>query len=231
MQNGVEKLNLDPSERVVIDTAAMDWIKSPAAGVMRKPLERAGAESGHASSIVRYEPGARFDTHRHPGGEEILVLDGVFSDENGDYGPGTYIRNPPGSAHAPSSREGCTLFVKLHQFAEGDQGTVRIDTRRTQWLPGSDGLEVVPLHQFEHEHVALVKWPAGTVFRSHGHFGGEEVLVLSGELRDELGRYPALSWLRNPHLSRHHPFVEEETVIWVKSGHLFIEAGHPSIEE
>lgn len=220
MPSSTENLNLDMSKRAVVYIEAMDWTPSPAAGVHRKPLARAGAEQGHATSIVRYAPGAAFSTHAHPGGEEILVLDGVFSDESGDYGPGTYIRNPPGTSHAPFSREGCVLFVKLHQFAEGDTSQVRIDTRNGRWLPGNGGLEVMPLHQFQHEHVALVKWPAGEVFQPHAHFGGEEILVLSGVFQDEQGQYPALSWLRNPHMSRHFPFVKEETLIWVKTGHL-----------
>ncbi|WP_166268013.1 cupin domain-containing protein [Marinobacter caseinilyticus] len=213
-------LNLDFTQRVVIDSSQLDWAPSPAGGVLRKPLAREEAERGHATSIVQYQPGARFDRHSHPKGEEILVLDGVFSDENGDYGPGTYIRNPPGSAHAPFSENGCTLFVKLHQFSPRDLTSVRIDTTRTHWLQGQGGLQVMPLHEFEHEHVALVKWPAGERFQPHRHFGGEEILVLSGTFRDELGHYPSGTWIRSPHLSQHHPFVEEETVIWVKTGHL-----------
>lgn len=213
-------LNMDFSQRVVIDTDAMAWSPSPASGVLRKPLARADAERGHATSVVRYEPGASFSRHGHPGGEEILVLAGTFSDEAGDYGPGTYLRNPPGSGHAPFSRDGCTLFVKLHQFAEGDSASVQVDTGTAGWLPGHGGLQVMPLHEFEHEHVALVKWPAGERFQPHRHFGGEEILVLSGEFRDEHGRYPPGTWLRSPHGSQHHPFVELETVIWVKTGHL-----------
>ncbi len=113
-------LNVDFSKQVTIDTNQLSWISSPAVGVSRKPLARAEAEKGHATSIVRYEAGAFFKTHFHPLGEEILVLEGTFSDENGDYGVGTYLRNPPGSSHAPFSREGCVLFVKLHQFSETD---------------------------------------------------------------------------------------------------------------
>ncbi len=213
-------LNMDFSQRVVMDTQAMPWTPSPAGGVDRKPLAREEAERGHATSVVRYQAGASFDRHSHPGGEEILVLEGTFSDESGDYGPGTYLRNPPGSSHAPFSREGCVLFVKLHQFAPGDTATVRVDTRSAPWRPGIGGLEVMPLHDFEHEHVALVRWPAGERFQPHRHFGGEEILVLSGEFRDEHGRYPPGAWLRSPHGSQHHPFVELETVIWVKTGHL-----------
>jgi len=78
----------------------------------------------------------------------------------------------------------------------------------------------MPLHDFEGEHVALVKWPANERFAAHRHFGGEEVLVLSGEFIDEHGRYPQGCWLRSPHLSEHFPYVEQPTIIWVKVGHL-----------
>ena len=218
-----DPLNMDFSRQVVVKTAEQEWIASPSSTVWRKPLEREAAEHGNTTSIVRFEPGSSFSRHTPPLGEEILVLDGVFSDEHGDYGLGSYIRNPPGSAHSPFSREGCTLFVKLDQFDPEDRAAVRIDTHAAEWLPGQGGLEVMPLHDFRGEHVALVKWPAGERFQPHTHFGGEEIFVLSGEFRDEHGSYPAGTWLRSPHMSKHYPFVVEPTIIWVKVGHLPIE--------
>lgn len=213
-------LNLDFSQQIVVQTEQMAWIDSPSAGVLRKPLARSDKNSGHVTSIVKYKKGASFSSHPHPMGEEIFVLDGVFSDETGDYGAGTYLRNPPGSKHTPFSKEGCTIFVKLNQFSEGDDQFVRVDTKTTPWQQGIGGLQVMSLHEFEHEHVALVKWPAKEVFQAHRHFGGEEVLVLSGEFCDEHGHYPPNTWVRSPHLSQHLPYVEVETVIWVKTGHL-----------
>ena len=73
-------LNMNFAERVVIDTTTLPWQPSPMAGVQRKPLSRSGAESGHATSLVCYAAGSNFRSHPHPGGEEILVLDGVFSE-------------------------------------------------------------------------------------------------------------------------------------------------------
>lgn len=213
-------LNMNFSKKVVVNTTLLEWVSSPSPEVWRKPLARAEAESGPTTAIVRFDPGSTFRQHAHPLGEEILVLDGIFSDEQGDYGPGTYIRNPPGSRHSPFSRQGCTLFVKLDQFDLDDTASVRIDTTTAPWLPGQGQLEVMPLHDFRGEHVALVKWPGGERFQPHTHFGGEEILVLSGTFRDEFGDYPAGTWLRNPHMSKHHPFVDEETVILVKVGHL-----------
>lgn len=212
--------NMDFSQRVVINTREQDWVPSPLAGVWRKPLAREGAEGGHATSIVRYEPGARFSAHDHPGGEEILVLEGVFSDETGDYPAGTYFRNPEGFRHAPFSEQGCVILVKLHQFQTGDDKHLSIDTDSARWQPGQGNLSVLPLHQFKHESVALVRWPAGEHFSAHIHHGGEEIYVISGELIDEHGRYPAGCWLRSPHLNCHEPRVEQDTLIWVKTGHL-----------
>ncbi len=213
-------LNMDFDKRVAIDTSRRDWEPSPMSGVWRKPLARAEAERGHTTSLVRFDPDSYFSRHEHPQGEEILVLEGTFSDEHGDYGPGTYFRNPPGSGHTPFSKNGCVLLVKLDQFASDDTDPVRINTLDTPWLPGQGGLEVMPLHEFRGEHVALVNWPAGERFQPHSHFGGEEIFVISGEFKDEFGSYPAGSWLRSPHMSRHHPFVDQDTVIWVKVGHL-----------
>lgn len=216
----MQHVNLDFRKKVVIRSAEEAWLPSPLAGVSRKILSREEAESGHATSIVRYDAGAHFSPHRHPLGEEIFVLEGVFSDENGDYPAGTYIRNPPGSHHQPFSKQGCTLFVKLNQFLPDDQETVRVNTNKTAWRPGQGGLQVMPLHQYDVEHTALVKWPANERFTPHRHFGGEEILVLSGTFCDEHSEYPTGTWLRSPHMSEHHPFVVEDTVILVKVGHL-----------
>lgn len=219
-------INMDFTQRVVIDTRQLDWSASPAAGVWRKPLAREEAERGHATSIVRYEAGASFSPHDHPLGEEILVLEGTFSDETGDYPAGTYFRNPEGFRHAPFSGEGCTILVKLHQIPASDTAHVVVDSHRASWSHGQGKLMVLPLHDHAEEHVALVQWPAGEHFQPHTHFGGEEIYVISGELIDEHGRYPAGTWIRSPHLSQHHPYVEQDTLIWVKVGHL-----HPELLE
>lgn len=212
--------NLDLSQKVIIDTLKEKWVDSPLAGVQRIPLEREAKESGHTTSLVSYGPGSKFRGHKHPGGEEIFVVSGTFSDERGDYPAGTYIRNPPGSFHEPFSRQGCILFVKLNQFKAGDDKSVVIETNKESWLPGRGKLKVMPLHQFQTEGTALVKWPAGEKFLPHSHFGGEEILVLSGIFKDEYGSYPARTWIRIQHLSGHHPWVDEETIILVKTGHL-----------
>ncbi|RED51999.1 cupin domain-containing protein [Aestuariispira insulae] len=214
-------INADFSKRVAILPDQMQWEASPAGGVERIKLDRIGVESGHATSIVRFAPGAAFPEHEHPGGEEFYVLEGVFSDDSGDYPAGSYIRNPIGTRHSPHSKDGCTIFVKLWQFEDEDQTQLAIDSRASRWMPGLvEGLSVLPLHQFSTEHVALVRWEPGTVFMPHYHPGGEEILVLEGTLSDEKGDYPKGSWIRNPPGSHHAPFSHEGCLILVKTGHL-----------
>ena len=208
--------------RAVCRAEDAQWQPSPLPGVERWMLDRVGGEVARATSVVRYAPGSQFSRHVHGGGEEILVLDGVFSDETGDHPAGTYLRNPPGSAHAPFSREGCTLFVKLWQFAADDLAPLRIDTRSAPWRQGLvPGLTVLPLHEHDGVSTALVRWAPHTVFQPHSHPGGEEILVLEGVFSDDQGAYGAGSWLRSPRWSRHAPFTGAEgALIWVKVGHL-----------
>jgi anti-sigma factor ChrR (cupin superfamily) len=213
-------LNMDFTKAVSLLPNKYQWIDSPAEDVSRMPLEKQAEESGHTTSLVRFAPGSSFPPHTHPLGEEIYVLDGVFSDEHGDYPAGTYLRNPPNSRHSPFTREGCTLFVKLDQFHPQDTASVVIRTQEQQWLPGQGNLTVLPLHEYQTQHTALVHWPEHEHFKPHQHWGGEEILVLEGEFCDEHGCYPAGSWIRSPHLSKHTPFVERETLILVKTGHL-----------
>lgn len=215
------RINADFDQRVVVPAPhAGSWVDSPLPGVRRHRLDRIGAEVARATSIVRYTPGSHFAAHRHDGGEEYLVLDGTFSDEGGDHPAFTYVRNPPGGSHAPFSREGCTLFVKLWQFSPCDTQPVCIQTPAAAWRPGLvPGLSVMPLHEFDGISTALVRWAPNTRFNAHSHPGGEEILVLQGLFRDEHGEYPAGTWIRSPRGSRHAPFTGAEgALIYVKVG-------------
>ncbi|SEL29052.1 anti-ECFsigma factor, ChrR [Roseovarius azorensis] len=215
------RLNADFSKRVVIRPEDYEWVQSPASGVERMMLDRIGGEVARATTIVRFAPDSYFDAHTHDGGEEFLVLDGVFSDDSGDYPAGFYVRNPIGTSHKPHTAEGCTILVKLHQFDAGDTAQFHIDTRNAEFRPGLvDGLSVLPLHSAPGENVALVRWAPGTRFNAHRHWGGEEIFVIEGIFQDEHGDYPAGTWIRSPHLSEHKPFSDQGCLIYVKTGHL-----------
>ena len=217
------RLNADFNERVVIRPDDYQWVESPMPGVERMMLDRIGDEVARATSLVRYAPKSTFSRHVHTGGEEFLVLEGEFGDEHHVYPAGSYVRTPIGSAHSPKvGGQGCVIFVKLQQFEKEDQAQIIIDTHNSQWSPGLvPGLEVLPLHEYAAEHVALVRWAPNTEFKAHTHWGGEEIFVIDGKFHDEHGEYTAGSWIRNPHRSKHTPFTRDEgALIYVKVGHL-----------
>ena len=216
-------LNQNYNEKVVIEAKNATPINSPCEGVIRTMLERNDySEYAISTTLVQFKPNSSFDVHTHDSGEELLVLEGTFSDEHGNYPAGTYIRNPHGTRHSPFSKDGCKLLVKLRQFNKMDTKKVIINTNKQKWLPGLvDGLFVMPLHNFEYENTALVKWNPNTKFNFHQHFGGEEIFVLRGTFYDEYGNYPKHTWIRSPHMSKHKPFTKNDgAIIFVKTGHL-----------
>ena len=166
------EVNADFSQRVVLDTNALDWVPSPLLGVDRRMLDRIGDEVARATSIVRYAPGSSFSAHTRSGGEEFLVLDGVFSDEHDDCGPGLYVRNPVGFARTQSSAPGCTILVKLWQMYPEDQTFVRTDARNGDWQEtDAVGAEKLALQSFGPEEVMMFRLAPGASVPRHGHSG------------------------------------------------------------
>jgi anti-sigma factor ChrR (cupin superfamily) len=216
------ELNADFTRRAVVHAATLDWIASPMPGVERRMLDRVGGEVARATSIVRYAPHSHFSRHIHGGGEEFLVLEGVFQDEHGDYCEGSYIRNPPTSAHMPRSDPGCTIFVKLWQFRAADRAQLRIDTRKLAYSPDRSrpGVETALLFRDEHELVALERWRGGAQIPLQSS-AGLELLVLEGTFTDAHDRFSYQSWLRLPPGSSARAEVGSKGCrVWVKRGHL-----------
>jgi len=212
-------INADLSAPVSVQTDALAWVSSPLPGVERRMLERDGGEVARATSLVRYAPGSRFDAHRHGGGEEFLVLEGVFSDENGDYVTGTYVRNPPGSSHAPFTQGGCTIFVKLCQMPAHETEVLRRDASPSAMTPPAKGcFERVELFRAPHETVAIEAMGPGAWRPAASE--GEEILVLDGRLVYGGATYPAGTWLRRPTGSQQAISSPSGCRFWVKRGHL-----------
>ena len=221
------EFNTDYSERVVVSLDSVAYAPSPAAGVWRKRLELLGpSECGRVTSLVRFDPGARFPEHDHPQGEEILVLEGQFCDERGCFGPGTYQLNPEGFRHAPYTPSGCLLFVKLRQYPEA--GVVLIDTSSGTWMDrGITGVRSLTLHHSaaRGEYTRLTEIAPGARVPCVELPDGEELFVLRGAFSDEHGRYDRHTWLRLPAGSRHTPETETGCLLYVKSG------GFPRFEQ
>jgi hypothetical protein len=216
------ELNADFSQRIALHAARLPWTPSPMAGVDRRMLDRIGDEVARATSIVRYAPRSHFAPHTHGGGEEFLVLEGVFQDEHGDYPAGSYVRNPPTTRHTPGSEPGCVIFVKLWQFDPADRTEVRIDTGEASFLPapGRPGVEIMPLFTDEREEVRLERWaPAARIELALP--GGAEFLVMSGSFEEQRETFGAQSWLRLPaNATLQAKAGADGCRLWIKSGHL-----------
>lgn len=213
-------MNADFSRRAVVHAARLPWVPSPTAGVERRMLDRVGEEVARATSIVRYAPGSAFPAHTHGGGEEYLVLEGVFQDEAGDHPVGTYVRNPPGSWHTPRSEPGCTILVKLWQFDPDDRQSLRLATSEREALPDwrRPGVAVIELYADAHERVRIEHWRAGLVLDLTGATG-IEVLVIEGGFRVGDDRFDAWSWLRLPAGDRLRAHIGAEGArVWLKEG-------------
>ena len=190
------------------------------AGVDRRMLDRIGDEMARATSIVRYAPGSHFSAHTHTGGEEFLVLEGVFQDEHGDFPAGTYVRNPPTSSHTPGSETGCTLFVKLWQFDMSDRHQMRVDTNTAEYATVVDSVERLTLYSDECEDVYIEKWSPGREIPLDAS-GGFEALVLEGGFIEGDEPFQAHSWLRLPKGCSSIAIAGSTGAkVWIKRNHL-----------
>jgi len=213
------QINADFSVPVTVDANQLEWRPSPMEGVDRRMLDRIGGEVARATSIVRYAPGSAFSEHTHTGGEEFIVLEGIFQDEHGDYPAGTYVRNPPTTSHTPGSADGCTIFVKLWQFDMDDRTQFR-KTMQDELSAPVSGIATAVLHQDEREVVSYIAMEPGASL-TWDAVGGIELLVIDGALRvgdDVVGKN---GWLRFPDgASLSASAADEGAKVWVKTGHL-----------
>jgi anti-sigma factor ChrR (cupin superfamily) len=185
-------------------------------------LDRIGGEVARATTIVRYEAGSQFPSHVHDGGEEFLVLDGVFEDEHGQYPAGTYVRNPPGSRHAPGAGSGCTIFVKLRQLQETDSTPLVLDTAPLLRAPhGGTGKHMsAEIFRDNRETVRIECWAPGARIAAQPS-GGLEILCLAGSFQEGGEQFSTHSWLRlPPGASLDATAGTEGCRIWSKEGHL-----------
>ena len=213
------ELNADFSSRVLVHSDEIDWRASPMKGVDRRMLDRIGGEVARATSIVRYAPGSSFSAHTHSGGEEFIVLDGVFQDEHGDFPAGTYVRNPPTTSHTPGSEPGCVIFVKLWQFDMDDRTQFRKDMMAELGAP-LNGVASAMLHEDERERVTYSHLDAGAALHVDAP-GGVELLMIEGTLSEGGDTLRKGSWLRLPEGSPLRAEAGAEGAkIWMKTGHL-----------
>lgn len=191
----------DMSVRITAHTNRMEWAPSPSPSVWRKRVALEGPqESGRVTSVVRYDANSEFREHGHPDGEEILVLEGSWQDANGDHPAGTYMLNPEGFHHAPSSKDGCVLWVKLRQHGGPSRVHSRLDTKNMPWADTDrPGVSVKALysHPDHDESMRIEKWEAGAKVE-HPCSKLTEMLIIEGEAHDGSEAFEQRSWLSVP---------------------------------
>jgi len=215
-------LNADFSKRVIVHSDNLEWMASPMAGVDRRMLDRIGDEVARATTIVRYAPQSKFSPHVHTGGEEFIVLEGIFQDEHGDYPTGSYIRNPPTSSHTPRSDDGCIIFVKLWQFDMADRTHLNIDMNNMPSIQSKDNshISIMPLFQDERETVQMQTWDANASIKIDFPHGAE-CLLLEGSFTDNGDELHKHSWLRIPTGGILNAIAGiNGAKIWMKIGHI-----------
>ncbi len=212
-------INADFSAPAAVTPYSYQWVASPQFGVERVLLDRVGGEVARATSLVRYAQGTKFPPHKHPGGEEILVLSGTFSDESGDYPAGWYLRNPPGSSHRPHSDPGALILVKLHQMKSCESKTIRINTVDVGNWHLVSGRNVCKLFDDGDEQVHMEKLTDMDMLASNAA-GGLELFILSGALAVNGALFSNGSWVRLP--AGTHPSIYSvgASMVFVKAGHL-----------
>lgn len=216
------EINADFSKSILIHTPQVEWQASPMKGVQRRMLDRVGGEVARATSIVSYDPNSHFSAHVHSGGEEFIVLEGVFQDEHGDYPAGSYVRNPPQSSHTPRSEKGCVIFVKLWQFDPSDKQHVVIDLKTASLEASSERADAqsAVLFKDNRETVLLEHWAPGSHIQVENS-GGAEILVLEGGFNRAGEEHGKHTWLRLPMGESLNALVGETgATVWIKTGHL-----------
>lgn len=202
---------------------SIPWESSPMPGVDRRRLDRVDFTThDRVTTIVRYAPNSQFSSHVHEGGEEFIVLEGVFEDDYGNWPAGSYIRNPPQSKHTPGSKSGCTIFVKLWQFNPDDRTFVHANQHKIGRVRDRDrdAVSVSPLYQDNNESVRFERWEADATIQLDVH-GGAEVFVLEGSFAEGMDTLRPFSWLRCPPNSRINAVAGPQgALVWVKTGHL-----------
>lgn len=215
-------VNGDFSKRVMLHCDSIEWEDSPMQGVDRRRLDRIDNEADRVTTIVRYAPESSFSPHVHTGGEEFIVLDGIFEDDYGNWPTGSYIRNPPTSRHQPGSKDGCIIFVKLAQFQEDDRTFIHADMNKLGSVPDANrsGVKVSPLFKDAHEDVRVEYWEPNTKVETDAS-GGAEFLILDGSFTESGDELRKESWLRVPVNTIVKAVTGSQGAkVWIKSGHL-----------
>ena len=101
---------------ISVDYRQVIWEPSRGPGIYRKMLR--GDREKEYTSLLKLDPDTRFPKHRHPAGEELLVLEGRIKIEEDWYEAGCYVCTPPDAVHDVFSDTGAIMLLRMPAPAE-----------------------------------------------------------------------------------------------------------------
>jgi len=181
-------IRTDFNQEELVDTNTMEWSKGPFTGTQIKILDRI-VGSDHApcvTALCKFDAGCVTPEYMNENGDDMLVLDGTYSDDTGDYPAGMYIRDQRTSAHISRSREGCVIFAKWNWIAKTDMNSKMIKKNimdaSAEWTTAADGHKFQTLYKSEHtgETVVIHLLEPNTSSKWHEPKAGVEAFCLDG---------------------------------------------------
>ena len=216
--NNEREINADFNVSVSVETNINEWRVSSITG-NKKYFERIEKNKLCLTMLAQFPAGRGFKKFGYERGVEFFVISGVFSDSEGDYSAGCYVRNPAGTYHEPFTRNGCTVLFKLGQFQPLDRKRIVIESKKptVRWLPvGEPGVSRLALHHFSEEVINLyrIRSECWLTFKHQKY--GLELFVCEGAITVSGKRYETGDWLRYPAGSRVKVSAIGDVCLYVK---------------
>ena len=192
-------INDDIRKKVVVHPRNKQWTAEHSGMCETLYLDLVDKVKPVATKLVRISPSSILPPEMIGGGKEVLVLEGTYNDQRGEYPTGSYMRFPPGTKQEAFTDKGCLLFVKTWQFEPTDRKRVNIDAFRAEMKRPRkrQGVVLQQLYSDYREDVRIEHWERNHRLVIH-QCNGLEVLLLSGEFFEPSASYKPLSWVRLP---------------------------------
>lgn len=192
-------INYDIGKKAVVHGGRKKWQTVAGGKAEILYLDLVDSDKQVATMLMRMSQKAILPQEVLAGGKEVLVLEGHFLDERGEYPTGSYMRFPPGCKQEPYSDAGGLLFIKTWQFSAKDRVQVNIDGfgQSRKLMRSRPGVTVQKLYGDSREDVRIEHWAANHHIEVR-QCNGLEVLVLSGSFHEPSTVYDKLSWVRMP---------------------------------
>lgn len=116
-----ETMSSAKNQVTLVRSQQIDWqpLAEPGVTGISVKVLRFDEQTHRAPTILlKFDPGATYPAHNHPGGEEIFVLEGDINLGKDHLYAGDYLYTPPNGKHAVWSKNGCVVLLCVPQEVE-----------------------------------------------------------------------------------------------------------------